>query len=70
MPIAVGDPAALDGALGLRDWAGLAHEQGLLAADEVAAWETALDEAAAGGGFRYGFSLFVNAGRKSLLPES
>lgn len=64
VPIVIRDPAALDNALGLRDWAGIAREQGLLDAPDVAAWERGLDEAAAGGWFLYSFSLFVTAGRK------
>jgi SAM-dependent methyltransferase len=64
VPIVLRDPNALDHALGLRDWAGFAHEQGLIEADEVPAWEAALDEAAANGSFLYSFSLFITAGRK------
>lgn len=67
VPIVLRDPAALDNALGLRDWAGVAHEQGLVARADVAAWERALDEAAAGGWFLYSFSLFITAGRKPEL---
>jgi SAM-dependent methyltransferase len=66
MPIVLRDPTALDNALGLRDWASFAHEQGLVEAGEVSAWEQALDEAAAGGWFLYSFSLFITAGRKRL----
>lgn len=65
VPIVLRDPTSLEHALGLRDWASFAHEQGLIAADEVAAWEAALDEAAAGGWFLYSFCLFVTAGRKA-----
>jgi SAM-dependent methyltransferase len=64
VPIVLRDPKALDNALGLRDWASFAHEQGLVEADEVSAWETALDEAAANGSFLYSFWLFITAGRK------
>jgi SAM-dependent methyltransferase len=63
MPIVVRDPAALDNALGLRDWAGFAHEHGLVEAGEVDAWQTALDEAAANGSFIYTFSIFITSGR-------
>jgi SAM-dependent methyltransferase len=66
VPIVVRDSTALDNALGLRDWAVFAHEQGLIEADEVAAWEAAIDEAAASGTFLYSFSLFITAGRKPL----
>ncbi len=64
VPIVVRDPKAFDGALGLRDWAGFAHEQGFIEADEVSAWESALDEAAVDDYFLYAFSLFITAGRK------
>jgi SAM-dependent methyltransferase len=63
-PVALRDPAALDGALGLRDWARIAHRRGLLPAADADAWEAALDEAAAGGWFLYAFSLFLTAGQK------
>jgi SAM-dependent methyltransferase len=66
VPIVLRDPTALDNALGLRDWASLAHERGVVEADEVPAWEAALDEAAATGCFLYSFSLFITAGRKQL----
>jgi hypothetical protein len=66
VPIVLRDLTALDNALGLRDWAGFAHEQGLIEADEVPSWEAALDEAAANGCFLYSFSLFITAGRKPL----
>ncbi len=66
VPIVLRDPTALDNALGLRDWAVFAHEQGLVEADEVPAWEAALDEAATNGCFLYSFSLFITAGRKPL----
>jgi hypothetical protein len=62
-PVVLRDPAALDHALGLRDWAGIAHARGALEADDVVAWERALDDAAAGGWFLYSFSLFLTAGR-------
>jgi SAM-dependent methyltransferase len=65
-PIVVRDPEALDHALGLRDWAGLAADQGLLPRADVAAWESALDEAASNGWFLYSFSLFITHGRKPL----
>ena len=65
-PIVLRDPTALDNALGLRDWATFAHEQGLLEAGEVREWEQALDEAAAEGRFLYSFSLFATAGRKPV----
>lgn len=65
VPIVVRDPTALDNGLGLRDWAGFAHQHGLIVADEVRAWTAALDEAAATDCFRYAFSLFITVGRKS-----
>jgi SAM-dependent methyltransferase len=63
VPIVVTDPAGLDGAMGLRAWAGLAAEQGLLEPADVARWEAALDEAAAGGWFLYAFCVFITTGR-------
>jgi hypothetical protein len=59
----VADPAALDDALGLRAWAGLAAAQGLLEPADVARWEAALDQAAAGGWFLYAFCVFITTGR-------
>jgi SAM-dependent methyltransferase len=64
IPIVLRDPTALDHALGLRDWATFAHEEGLVRAEEVGAWQQALDEAAAEGRFLYSFSIFITAGRK------
>jgi len=68
VPIVLRDPTALDNALGLRDWATFAHEQGLINAVEVHAWDTALDEDAATGSFFYSFSLLItaDAGRYGL----
>ena len=63
-PVVLRDPAALDNAMGLRTWAGVAHERGLLGAEEVRAWTDALDDAVAGGRFLYSFSVFVTAGSK------
>jgi hypothetical protein len=65
-PIVLRDATALDNALGLRDWASLAHEQGLLDAHEVSTWENGLDAAAANGRFRYAFLLFITASRRRL----
>ena len=64
IPIVLRDSTALDNALGLRDWATFAHEEGLIDAHEVGAWERALDDAAAEGRFLYSFCLFITAGRK------
>jgi SAM-dependent methyltransferase len=58
------DPTALDNAMGLRDWAGVAHERGLLEADHVAAWEQMIDDSVAEGHFLYSYSLFITAGTK------
>jgi SAM-dependent methyltransferase len=65
VPIVVRDAAALDHALGLRDWAGFASERGLVTAAEVAAWQEALDAASAAGCFLYAFTLFITAGHRS-----
>jgi SAM-dependent methyltransferase len=64
MPIVVRDAAALDSALGLRDWARVACEQRLVHAGEVVAWEEALDAAAASGCFLYAFMLFITTAEK------
>jgi hypothetical protein len=61
--IVLRDPSALDNAMGLRDWARLACAEALVEPGELAAWEEWLDRAAAGGRFRYSFSLFITAGR-------
>ena len=63
VPIVVTEPSALDNALGLRTWAGLAAAQGLLDGADVTRWEAALDEAAAGGWFLYAFCVFITTGR-------
>lgn len=63
-PIVLRDPTALDNAMGLRSWAGTAAERGLLAKDDVAAWEQQLDEAIAQGRFLYSYSIFITAGTK------
>jgi hypothetical protein len=65
VPIVLQDPSALDNALGLRTWAGLACEQGHVASRDVPAWEAAIDQAADGGWFLYSFSVFITRGRKS-----
>jgi SAM-dependent methyltransferase len=62
-PIVLTDPTALDNALGLRTWAGLAADQGLLEPEDVTRWEAALDAAAAGGWFLYTFCIFLTTGR-------
>lgn len=58
------DPEALDNAMGLRSWAGTARERGLLAAEDVAAWEQAHDDAVEDGSFLYAFSIFLTAGTR------
>jgi hypothetical protein len=64
LPVVLRDPAALDGALGLRTWAATAHERGLLEAADVGGWERALDDAVASGRFLYAFCVFVSAGTR------
>jgi xanthine/CO dehydrogenase XdhC/CoxF family maturation factor len=63
-PVVLRDPTALDNAMGLRTWAAVAHERGLLDLDEqeVQDWEREIDEASAEGRFLYSFSLFLTAG--------
>jgi SAM-dependent methyltransferase len=63
IPIVLTEPSALDDAMGLRAWAGLAADQGLLDPADVARWEAALDDAAAGGWFLYAFCIFLTTGR-------
>jgi SAM-dependent methyltransferase len=65
-PVVLRDPTALDNAMGLRTWAAVAHERGLLDLDEqeVQDWEREIDEASAEGRFLYSFSLFLTAGTK------
>jgi len=63
LPVVLRDPTALDNAMGLRSWARVAHERGLLAPEEADAWVRALDAAVVGGHFLYAFSVFVTAGR-------
>lgn len=58
------DPTALDNALGLRSWAAVAHERGLVPAGDVAAWEHQLDDAVAAGHFLYSFAIFLTAATK------
>jgi SAM-dependent methyltransferase len=62
MTVVLRDPTALDNALGLRDWAGIAHDRGYLAAEDVSAWEREIDAAVAEGRFLYSFSLFATSG--------
>jgi SAM-dependent methyltransferase len=64
-PIVLQDAVALDNALGLRDWAGFAHEEDLVTADEVESWQVQLDEASEAGRFLYAFTIFVTAGERS-----
>jgi SAM-dependent methyltransferase len=62
-PVVLRDLAALDNAMGLRSWARVAHERGLLDEGDAESWERAIDDAVAGGHFLYAFSVFVTAGR-------
>ena len=57
-------PTALDGAMGLRSWAATAHERGVLAEEDVGAWERQLDAAIAEGRFLYSFTIFITAATK------
>jgi SAM-dependent methyltransferase len=61
-PVVLRDPAALDNAMGLRSWARVAYERGLLGEAEADRWERGLDDAVAGGHFLYAFSVFITAG--------
>jgi SAM-dependent methyltransferase len=64
VPVVLRDPTALDNAMGLRDWAGVARDRGLASDEDVTTWTHALDEAVAEGRFLYAFSVFVTAGRR------
>jgi SAM-dependent methyltransferase len=63
-PIVLRNPTALDNAMGLRSWAATAHERGVLAHEDVGAWERAIDDAIARGRFLYAFTIFITAGTK------
>jgi SAM-dependent methyltransferase len=65
VPVVLRDPAALDNAMGLRSWAATASERGLLAEEDVRAWEHAIDDSIAEGRFLYAFAIFVTAGSKT-----
>jgi ubiquinone/menaquinone biosynthesis C-methylase UbiE len=64
VPVVLRDPAALDNAMGLRTWATVAHERGLLERDEAEAWSRMIDDATAAGTFLYSFSVFLTAGTR------
>lgn len=64
VPVVLRDPTALDNVMGLRDWASVAHERGLLGAEDATRWEQEIDDAVAGGYFLYAFMIFVTAGAK------
>jgi len=61
-PVVLRDPAALDNAMGLRTWAAVAEERGLLPAGAGEAWDRELDAAVAGNRFLYAFTVFLTAG--------
>jgi SAM-dependent methyltransferase len=61
-PIVLREPTALDNAMGLRTWAAVAHERGVLSAEDAESWERAIDDAVAAGRFLYSFSVFLTAG--------
>jgi hypothetical protein len=42
----------------------VAHERGLLEANDVSSWERMIDEAIAAGHFLYSFTLFMTAGTR------
>ena len=62
IPIVIRDPGALDNALGLREWARLAVEQGSIGRDDAARWESMLDASIAGSWFLYAFNVFITRG--------
>lgn len=63
-PVVLRDPAALDNAMGLRTWAAVAHERGLLDATDVSAWTRQLDDAIGEGSFLYSFTIFLTSGTR------
>jgi hypothetical protein len=62
--IVVRRPHALDNSLGLRDWAALAADQGLVSRAEAQAWEDALDQAATRDAYCYAFQIVITSGTK------
>jgi len=64
VPVVLRDPTALDNVMGLRGWAAVASERGLLGRDEATRWEKEIDDAIADGYFLYAFTLFITAGTK------
>lgn len=67
MTLVVRDPNAVDNVMGLRTWAATAHQRGLLAADDAAAWPRAIDRAVAAGRFLYAVTFFLTAGTTPLV---
>jgi hypothetical protein len=64
MTLVVRDATAVDNVMGLRTWAATAHERGLLAAEDAAAWPQAIDQAVATGRFLYAVTFFLTVGTK------
>jgi SAM-dependent methyltransferase len=64
MTLVVRDPTAVDNVMGLRTWAATAHQLGLLAAEDAAAWPQAIDRAVATGRFLYAVTFFLTVGTK------
>ncbi|HET6749665.1 MAG TPA: hypothetical protein VFL71_10420 [Actinomycetes bacterium] len=64
MTLVVRDHRAVDGVLGLRSWAGAAHQAGLLDADDAARWPELFDEAVAAGRLLYAVTFFLTAGTR------
>jgi SAM-dependent methyltransferase len=63
-PVVLRDPSALDNAMGLRDWAAIAHDRGFLETQDVELWTQAIDRAIADGRFLYAFTLFLTSGTR------
>ena len=64
LPVVLRDPTALDNVMGLRDWASVAHERGVLGAEEAERWEQEIGDAVDGGYFLYAFTVFITAGAR------
>jgi SAM-dependent methyltransferase len=67
--LVVRDPRAVDNVMGLRDWAQIAHEHGVLSETEVRAWAGQLDQAVAAGRFLYAVTFFLTAATMPAVPH-
>jgi SAM-dependent methyltransferase len=63
--LVVRDPQAVDNVMGLRNWAQIAHDQGVLSETAVEAWTSQLDQAIADGRFLYAVTFFITV---AIMP--